>query len=361
MRAAINRSNKLVDLDLYTAGRLDRFGRTLIQEWEKVTGSVDKSRTEYSYDYAGNRKTRDVNGASSLNQAYTYDGLQRLRTLDESTAANDRYWELDQLGNWDEVYHSTSNGGTPNQTRTHNEVNELETVSNWSNPAYDDAGNMTTIPKPTDSATSHSAKYDAWNRLVSLDNGATAIYEYDGLHRRIVRNVTGTSDDRHFYYNEKWQCVEERQGSETTAHKQYVWHPYYIDALACMWWDENDDGALAKTAERYNFLHDANFNVVAVTDSAFDVFNVEERYNYTPYGEVTVLDANFSPDADGKSDVENEFLYTGRRRDPETGLQQSRYRYYHAQLGRFVNRDPIHYWGGMNLYAYVGWDADILC
>ncbi|WP_425267248.1 RHS repeat-associated core domain-containing protein [Aeoliella straminimaris] len=53
-------------------------------------------------------------------------------------------------------------------------------------------------------------------------------------------------------------------------------------------------------------------------------------------------------------DIDNEFLYTGRRLDPETGLQYSRYRYYHPQLGRFVNRDPIGYRGGMNLYAYVG-------
>lgn len=42
-------------------------------------------------------------------------------------------------------------------------------------------------------------------------------------------------------------------------------------------------------------------------------------------------------------DIDNEFLYTGRRLDPETGLQQSRYRYYHAQLGRFVNRDLAEY------------------
>lgn len=35
-------------------------------------------------------------------------------------------------------------------------------------------------------------------------------------------------------------------------------------------------------------------------------------------------------------------------------MYQYRTRYYHAQLGRFVNRDPIRYLGGMNLYGYVG-------
>src|SRR5690606_33124743 len=45
----------------------------------------------------------------------------------------------------------------------------------------------------------------------------------------------------------------------------------------------------------------------------------------------------------------------GRRLDPLAGLQYSRYRYYHAQLGRFLNRDPIGYEAGStNLYEYVG-------
>jgi len=95
---------------------------------------------------------------------------------------------------------------------------------------------------------------------------------------------------------------------------------------------------------------------------------------------VTVLDANFIPtkvsgdyDCDGDVDgddvlawqrgdvirlcsaIDNELLYTGRRRDPETGLQLNRNRFYHSQLGRWVNRDPIGYDAGdMNLYEYVG-------
>ena len=50
----------------------------------------------------------------------------------------------------------------------------------------------------------------------------------------------------------------------------------------------------------------------------------------------------------------NELLYTGRQIDPETGLQLNRHRFYHQQLGRWVSRDPIGYWGAeANLYGYV--------
>lgn len=47
-------------------------------------------------------------------------------------------------------------------------------------------------------------------------------------------------------------------------------------------------------------------------------------------------------------------MFTGRRLDTETGLHYYRYRYYSADLGRFISTDPIGYFSGMNLYKYVG-------
>jgi RHS repeat-associated protein len=73
-----------------------------------------------------------------------------------------------------------------------------------------------------------------------------------------------------------------------------------------------------------------------------------------PYGKVTVLDADFSADADNKSDFDNPYLYTGRILDTETGLYFFRARYYHPGLGEFVSRDPIRYEAGdPNVYRYV--------
>jgi len=40
--------------------------------------------------------------------------------------------------------------------------------------------------------------------------------------------------------------------------------------------------------------------------------------------------------------------------DWETGLQLCGHRYYDAASGRWINRDPIGYDGGINLYGYVG-------
>jgi len=76
-----------------------------------------------------------------------------------------------------------------------------------------------------------------------------------------------------------------------------------------------------------------------------------ERYTYTPYGAVTRYAGNWG---EHTTDYQNPYLYTGRRLDAETGLYYYFARYYHAQLGRFINRDPIAYAGGdANLYRYV--------
>jgi RHS repeat-associated protein len=89
-------------------------------------------------------------------------------------------------------------------------------------------------------------------------------------------------------------------------------------------------------------------NVTALVDTDGDVV---ERYAYDAYGQVLVLDAYWSEDADNTSDWDNELLFAGYRFDPETGLYHVRNRMYHATLGRWVQRDPIGYVDGMNLHA----------
>ena len=99
------------------------------------------------------------------------------------------------------------------------------------------------------------------------------------------------------------------------------------------------------------YAHDALYYVTAVVDEVGAA--VVERYTYSPYGEPTILDANFSEDDNNQSDIDNEYLFTGRRRDPRTGLQINRWRYYHVPIGRWVNRDPIEYAAeDSNLYMY---------
>jgi RHS repeat-associated protein len=332
---------------------------------------------DYTYDYAGNRLCRDIPNSlyatDNHDETYAYDGLLRLQDAQRGTYSSgsitsrqfEQQWTLDGLGNWDTVKERDTDAD-PNwdftYIRGHNKANELVTfiTGTWAQPVLDAAGNMTTIPQPANPNSGFALKYDAWNRMVEVKAGANLVQKnkYDGLHRRIVKEkyVGGAlNETRHYYYNDAWQVVEERVGANpatATVNAQYVWHPQYVDSLAVRYWDHDDNSGTALVAHYY--LQDANYNVTAVTDSAGAVV---ERYAYTPYGEVTVLDANFGPDADQISDIANVCLYTGRERDPETGLQLNRLRFYAAHIGRWLGRDPIEYsLNEYNLYQYVSCD-----
>jgi len=52
----------------------------------------------------------------------------------------------------------------------------------------------------------------------------------------------------------------------------------------------------------------------------------------------------------------NNFRYTGREFDSETGLYYYRARYFDPQGGRFLSEDPIGFAGGSNFYSYVNGD-----
>jgi RHS repeat-associated protein len=129
--------------------------------------------------------------------------------------------------------------------------------------------------------------------------------------------------------------------------EQYVWDLRYVDASVLRFQDTDSDGTVDNTLY---YTNDANFNVTALVDESGTVV---ERYAYDPYGERTVLDADWSTDADNASDVNNEVLYAGYRFDPETGLFHVRNRMYHPTLGRWVQPDPDGFINGLNLYAYV--------
>ena len=188
--------------------------------------------------------------------------------------------------------------------------------------------------------------------------------EYDGTGRRIVKGVDENSDGSldtftHFFHNRDNQVLETRQGEDVSGaapaaeslepKSQNIWSPRYVDSLILR--DECDAQGDIITANRLYYLNDANYNVTALVGATGDVV---ERYLYTPYGTVTVLNPDFSVDADGKSDYDNTTLYTGREFDPETELMYYRARYYHSELGRFVGRDPIGYYAGLSLLNYVG-------
>ena len=129
-----------------------------------------------------------------------------------------------------------------------------------------------------------------------------------------------------------------------------MWGVRYMDDLVLRDRDVAAGGDLGVTGsgldERFYAMQDPNWNVLAIANVSG---TVQERYRYTAYGTPTFLTGAFGSRAN--TSYAWDALYTGRQLDAETGLYQYRNRFYHAELGRFVNRDPVE--SDVNQYRYV--------
>jgi len=356
--------------DIYRG--LDRFGRVKDSYWYNYGTSTDADRIKYGYDRSGSRLWRENTVARSLgkyfDEKYFYDEIHRLKDMARgelasggSSMSNKQFaqcWGLDETGNWSNFKEDNTGAGTwtLNQSRTSNTVNEItditETVgSSWVTPIYSRAGNMTTMPQPASPASSYAATYDAWNRLVKIADGATTVseYQYDAARRRVVQKsyVSGTlNETRHLYYTEpsKWQVVEERVGTSTSANRQFVWGLRYIDDLILRERDTDGNGTLD---ERLYALQDANWNVTALVNTSGAV---QQRFVYTAYGLPVFLNSSFTA---ASNTAGWEVLYAGYRFEIATSLMHVRHRVLNVALGTWIQRDPMGYADTANLYMYA--------
>jgi RHS repeat-associated protein len=75
---------------------------------------------------------------------------------------------------------------------------------------------------------------------------------------------------------------------------------------------------------------------------------------YDPYGERTVIDADWTSDSDGLSDVAWHHGHQGGRHAPGgLNLVNFRFRELITPLGRWEKQDPAGYVDGLSLYGYV--------
>jgi RHS repeat-associated protein len=69
--------------------------------------------------------------------------------------------------------------------------------------------------------------------------------------------------------------------------------------------------------------------------------------------------ARFAVDSRGVAEVEGDaelcpWRFAGQYRDDETGLHYNRHRYYEAEAGQYLSRDPLGLRAGLRVYGYVG-------
>jgi RHS repeat-associated protein len=101
--------------------------------------------------------------------------------------------------------------------------------------------------------------------------------------------------------------------------------------------------------EIYVPLYDLQGNITCLLDPQRR--KVVETYRYSVYGEEEIINDMGRSVSD--SSVGNPWRYKGKRVDKEMGLMYFGYRYYDAQVGRWVSPDPLGAIDGPNLYAYA--------
>ncbi|MDR1496909.1 MAG: hypothetical protein LBS59_00635 [Puniceicoccales bacterium] len=356
---------------------LDRFGRIVDNRWATWTSPVaDVDRIQYTYNKSSIRLTRaNLVAAAQLNpvyldELYSYDGLTQItdRELGQLSADNtsivgtptqEEGWQFDPAGNWLQYKEKDNGTDVIDQTRTHNEVNEIVSIdSSTSNVAFDPAGNMTTVPSDAAATqTPFTTIYDAWSRLVQVQGGPNNIdisYEYDGFFRRTRQLVTaGTAPSLDFYYNDQWKIVEERIIDTTgtapypvskNIRAQYVYG--VRDRNDLIFRDYAPDGVFANATRLYA-TSDAMLSTTALVDTTG---TVTQRLNYTAFGIPTFLSPDFTTTT---NTTDWQVLLHGEYYDLDTLWSNYGYRYYIVNNGRWTVRELLGERADINLYRYI--------
>ncbi|MDF1710867.1 MAG: RHS repeat-associated core domain-containing protein, partial [Akkermansiaceae bacterium] len=350
----------------------DLFGRIAKTLWQDGS-NVEQVESKYGYNRGGGIVwRRDVlahnqtpTAADTQDNYYWYDGLYQVKQHERGDLAGiapnysgiktgsrqqQEIFTFDETGNW-LSYDRANPSPALNQDRTHNKANEITSISPTSGagaavqPVYDKAGNMTTMPQPADWESGYDCTWDAWNRLVKIEDGATTVaeYRYDALTRRISQATS--AGFRRYFYNNQWRVIEEWDTTGTTD-REYVYNP--ADRWNLIRRKYTDSSPLDTT---HYVLRDFLDPVAIINTSGV----VQERYGYEAFGAVRYMTGTFGDLTSSAFDWN--WLFHGEFLDVNTGLYNYGYRYYHPQLGRWPSRDPIGERGGVNLYGMVGNDS----
>ena len=292
------------------------FGETIYYTYDNLNrlSSVQYSTAgteNYTYDNAGNRLSKTnynaAGGVTTVNisAVYTYDSLNRMTeslTDDIILAYKGRT-----------TYQYDNSGSLLTETTT-----QLDYISEQVLETDLETG-LPILPQIK------SYSYNAFEQNISVTNADGSYQQiiYDARGLRISTIENGYRSDFVF---DRGSIIAEFDGSGTLTSRNIRGY----DLLA-----QKDD------KDRLNYyLHNAHGDITSMIDASGKVLN---SYQYDAFGDTITYSET----------VANRFRYTGEQFDTITGQYYLRARYYDPQVGRFTQEDTYR-GDGLNLYAYVG-------
>jgi len=199
--------------------------------------------------------------------------------------------------------------------------------------------------------------YDFQNRLIDVSQkaGSSTVQnvitnQYDALSRRVVETIDGLGDGtidgaKHMVYGcaSLWEVIE--QIDLLNNDEVLSTHVFGLGIDDEVHYQRPN----ASQGQKNIWSHRDDLNTL--TSITNEAGNVLERFEYGDYGLDNVFDALGNPQTGTLKDAFH--LFTGRIQISGTELYDYRYRVLSSELGRFMQRDPLGYVDGMNLYTYV--------
>src|SRR2546428_7198869 len=310
----------------------------------RLLNNLNSTLNKHLYTYnTGNQRTQQTFPDNSTAN-YTYDNIGQLKVADSSIATEDRGYLYDAAWNLNQ---RTNNGATT--AFNVNVKNELTSVGG-SSCTYDDNGNLIFGPAPNNLGYS----YDAENQLVSVEAASNwrTEFVYDGRGRLRVRKefiwVSGWSpngETRYLY--DGLRVIQERDLNNTPA----VSYTRGNDLSGSLEGAGGIGGLLARsdgysggswTSHAYYYA-DGNGNITSLTDGSQSIV---ASYRYDPYGNII--------SSSGTLAGANLYRFSSKEQHANSGMYYYGYRFYDPNLQRWINRDPLHERGGINLFRFVG-------
>lgn len=331
---------------LFSESRQHDLANRLIAGTLKTLGTSPWQR-RYQYDAQGSLVTIHDNIAAPVE--YRYDQGGRLAASQQGDLS--RHYHFDPAGN---------RVDNPGQQCLDNRIGRLD----GHQFRYDRIGNL--IERIAPDGTRMIMGYDGANRLVQLQriepDGQTlqARYHYDGLSRRIAKDVWRDGQRQRTYYG--WdnhrQCAEAQANQlRTTVHQPNSFVPLLRMEQARQ--QESAEVVQIRRQLGYEAQSLPDAMRPAVEDLRLAFFHTDHLGTPLRLSDThgNLLWSGESSDWAGigqeQGCTDQPIRFQGQYLDVESGLHYNRFRYYDPQAGRYLSQDPLGLLAGMNTYRYT--------
>jgi len=306
----------------------------------------------YTYDQNGNVTSEMLSGNMAN---YSFSTIHAGGPFADGYDSEDRFMRFKRSGVTEDILLTRSNIGNisnvnrngNNTARGYNTSHGLTTVTGGTTQTYDTDGNTTKLH------TNVNAVWDDAGRMKNTNVPAGATAGIVGLNEngyvggtRVWKKITrsGSVVEHRVHIHAGPNLIAEYNAgvAASTPVQEYV-YAGEIDSLVLI--RRSDATKCAVTRNR-------QWSITALHDLANG--NIVERYAYEMTGKRTIYAANGTT-VRTTSSYGNNFGYTNRWHDEDSGLMYFRARYYNPLTGEFLSRDPMEFVDGMSLYrGYFG-------